>query len=101
MKLVGSQKVVPILWWASQVGHGFPQLPRMAFHFWSILAYVGPGLPEALLGNCFATDRGCGSCLSLGCPDLSQPYRELCLFGSMGLLPQDAGLLVKELIQGG
>jgi hypothetical protein len=60
-----------------------------------------PGLPEALLGNGFAADRGCGSCLSLGCPDLLQSYRELCLLGSMGLLSQDAGLLVKELIQEG
>ena len=58
-------------------------------------------LPEALLSNRFTADRGCGSCLGLGCPDLLQSYRELCLFGSMGLLPQDAGLLVKELIQGG
>jgi len=60
-----------------------------------------PGLPEALLGNRFAADRGCGSCLGLGYPDLLQSYRELCLLGSMDLLPQDAGLLVKELIQGG
>ena len=60
-----------------------------------------PGLPEALLGNRFAANRGCGSCLGLGCPDLLQSYRELCLLGSMGLLSQDAGLLVKELIQGG
>ena len=60
-----------------------------------------PGLPEALLGNRFAANRGCGSCLGLGCPDLLQSYRELCLLGSMGLLPQDAGLLIKELIQGG
>ena len=60
-----------------------------------------PGLPEALLGNLFATDRGCGSCLDLGCLDLLQSYRELGLLGSMGLLPQDAGLLVKELILGG
>ena len=59
------------------------------------------GLPEALLGNCFAADRGCGSCLGLGCPDLLQSYRELCLLGLVDLLPQDAGLLVKELIQGG
>ena len=59
-----------------------------------------PGLPEALLGNCFATDRGCGSCLGLGHPDLMHPYRELCLLGSVDLLPQDAGLLIKELIQG-
>ena len=60
-----------------------------------------PGLPEALLGNCFTTDRGYGSCLGLSHPDLMHPYRELCLLGPMGLLPQDAGLLVKELIQGG
>ena len=60
-----------------------------------------PGLPEALLGNRFAADRGCGSCLGLCCPDLLQSYRELYLLGSMGLLPQDAGLLIKELIQGG
>ena len=53
------------------------------------------GLPEALLGNRFAADRGCGSSLDLGYPDLLQSYRELCLLGSMGLLPQDAGLLVK------
>ena len=59
------------------------------------------GLSEALLSNRFAADRGCGSCFGLGCPDLLQSYRELCLLGSMGLLPQDAGLLVKELIQGG
>ena len=60
-----------------------------------------PGLPEALLGNRFATDRDCGSCLGLSHPDLMLPYRELCLLGSMGMLPQDAGLLVKDLIQGG
>ena len=60
-----------------------------------------PGLPEALLGNRFTTDRGCGSCLGLSHPDLMHSYRELCLFGLMGLLHQDAGLLVKELIQGG
>ena len=59
------------------------------------------GLPEALLSNCFAADRGCGSYLGLGCPYLLQSHNELCLLGSMGLLPQDAGLLVKELIQGG
>ena len=59
------------------------------------------GLPEALLSNCFTADRGCGSRLGLGCSYLLQSYRELCLLGSMGLLPQDAGLLVKELIQGG
>ena len=58
-------------------------------------------LPEALLSNCFAADRGCGSCLGLGCSDLLQSYRELCLLGSMGLLPQNVGLLVKELNQGG
>ena len=60
-----------------------------------------PNLPEALLGNRFAADCDCGSCLGLGSPDLLQSYREHCLLGSMGLLPQDAGLLVKELIQGG
>jgi len=60
-----------------------------------------PGLPDALLGNYFVADCGCGSCLGLGCPYLLQSHRELWLFGSMGLLPQDAGLLVKELIQGG
>ena len=59
------------------------------------------GLPEALLSNCFTTDRGCGSRLGLGCLYLWQSYRELCLVGSMGLLPQNVGLLVKELIQGG
>ena len=59
-----------------------------------------PSLPEALLGNRFAADRGCGSCLGLGCPDLLQSYRELCLLGSMSLLPQDAGLLIKEAILG-
>ena len=58
-------------------------------------------MPEALLSNCFTADCGCGSCLGLGCPDLLQSYHELCLLGSMGLLPQDAGLLVKELVQGG
>ena len=60
-----------------------------------------PGLPEALLGNRFAAVHGCGSCLSLDCPNLLQSYRELCLLGSMGLLPQDAVLLIEELIQGG
>ena len=40
-----------------------------------------PGLPEALLGDRFAADRGCGSCLGLGCPYLLQSYRELCLLG--------------------
>ena len=60
-----------------------------------------PGLPEALLGNHFITDHGCGSRLGLGRPDLLQSYREFCLLGPMDLLPQDVGLLVKELIQGG
>ena len=60
-----------------------------------------PSLPEALLGHRFAADRDCGSCLGLGCPDLLKYYRKLCLLGSMGLLPQVAGLLIKELIQGG
>jgi hypothetical protein len=59
------------------------------------------GLPEALLGDCFAADRGCGSCLGLGCSDLLQSYCEFCLFGSMGLLSQKVGLLIKELVQGG
>jgi hypothetical protein len=45
------------------------------------------GLPEALLGDCFATDRGCGSRLSVGGSDLLYPHCELCLLGSMGLLP--------------
>ena len=57
-----------------------------------------PGLPEALLGNRFTTDHGCGSCLGLSHPDLMHSYRELCLLGPMGLLPHNAGLLVKELI---
>src|SRR6185437_12910387 len=60
-----------------------------------------PGLPEAFLSNCFTADRGCGSCLGLGCSYLLQSHCELCLLGSMGLLPQNVGLLVKELIQGG
>ena len=51
------------------------------------------GLPEALLSNCFTADRGCSYLL--------QFHRELCLLSSMGLLPQNVGLLVKELIQGG
>ena len=59
------------------------------------------GLLEALLCNCFTAGRGCGPCLGLGCSDLLQSYRELCLLGSMGLLPQNVGLLIKELIQGG
>jgi hypothetical protein len=58
-------------------------------------------LPEAILGDCFAADRGCGSCLGLGCSDLLQSYYELCLLGSMGLLPQEVGLLIEELVQGG
>ena len=59
------------------------------------------GLPEAFLSNCFIADRGCGSCLGLGCPDLLQSHRELCLLCSMGLLSQNVGLLIKELIQRG
>ena len=61
------------------------------------------GLSEALLSNHFAADHGCGcgSCLGLGCSYLLQFYRELCLLGSMGLLPQNVGLLVKKLVQGG
>ena len=59
------------------------------------------GLPEALLSDCFTADRGCGSRLALCCSYLLQSHRELCLLGSMGLLPQNIGLLVKELIQGG
>jgi hypothetical protein len=45
------------------------------------------GLPEALLGDRFATDRGCGSRLGMGGSDLLYPHREFCLLGSMGLLP--------------
>jgi hypothetical protein len=59
------------------------------------------GLLEALLGDCFAADRGCGSCFGLGCSNLLQSYCELCLLGSMGLLPQEVGLLIEELVQGG
>jgi hypothetical protein len=59
------------------------------------------GLPEAFLGDCFAADRGCGSCLGMGGSDLLQSHCELCLLGSMGLLPQKVGLLIKELVQGG
>jgi hypothetical protein len=59
------------------------------------------GLLEALLGDCLAAYRGCGSCLGLGCSDLLQSYRELCLLGSLGLLSQKVGLLIKELVQGG
>jgi hypothetical protein len=59
------------------------------------------GLPETLLGDRFAVDRGCGSRLGLGCSDLLQPYCELCLLGSMGLFPQKVGLLIEELVQGG
>ena len=58
-------------------------------------------LPKALLSDCFTADRGCGSCLGLGYLYLLQSHRELCLLGSMGLFPQQVGLLVKELIQGG
>jgi hypothetical protein len=59
------------------------------------------GLPETLLGDYFAADRGCGPCLGLGCSDLLQPYCELCLLGPVGLFPQKVGLLVEELVQGG
>ena len=59
------------------------------------------GLSEALLSNRFAADHGYGSCLGLGCSYLLQSHHELCLLGSMGLLPQQVGLLVKELVQGG
>ena len=58
-------------------------------------------LSEALLSNRFAADRGCGSCLGLGCSYLLQSHRELCLLGSMGLFPQNIGLFVEELIQSG
>jgi len=54
-----------------------------------------------LLSNRFAADRGCGSCLGLGCSYLLQSHRELCLLSPMDLLPQNVGLLVKELIQEG
>jgi hypothetical protein len=37
----------------------------------------------------------------MGGSDLLYPYRELCLLGSVSLLPQKVGLLVKELVQGG
>ena len=79
----------------------FPNCRDWRSTFGPFLHTPVPGLPEALLGNRFAADHGCGSCLGLGFPDLLQSYREFCLLGSMGLLPQDAGLLVKELIQGG
>jgi hypothetical protein len=59
------------------------------------------GLPEALLGDGFAADRGCGPCLGVGSSDLLYPHCELRLLGSMGLLPQKVGLLIKELVQGG
>ena len=56
------------------------------------------GLPEALLSNRFTADHGCGSCLGLGCSDLLEPHRELSLLGTMGLLPQQVGLFIEELI---
>jgi hypothetical protein len=59
------------------------------------------GLPEALLGDRFAADRGCGSCLGLDCSDLLQSHCELRLLGPMGLFPQKVGLLIEELVQGG
>ena len=59
------------------------------------------GLSEALLCNCFTADRGCGSCLGLGCSDLLESHRELSLLGTMGLLPQQVGLFIEELIQSG
>ena len=58
-------------------------------------------LSETLLCNWFTADRGCGSCLGLGCSDLLEPHRELSLLGTMGLLPQQVGLFIEELIQSG
>ena len=59
------------------------------------------GLPEALLSHCFTADRGCGSCLGLGCSDLLEPHCEFSLLSTMGLLPQQVGLFIEELIQSG
>ena len=59
------------------------------------------GLPEAFLGNCFTADRGCGSCLGLGGSYLLQSHCELSLLSTMGLLPQQVGLFIEELIQSG
>ena len=60
-----------------------------------------PGLPETLLCNCLTADRGCGSCLGLGCSDLLEPHREFSLLSTMGLLPQQVGLFIEKLIQSG
>src|SRR6185312_9593536 len=59
------------------------------------------GLSEALLCHCFTADCGCGSCLGLGCSDLLEPHREFSLLGTIGLLPQQVGLLIEELVQSG
>ena len=80
---------------------GFPNFRDWHSTFGAFLHMPVLGLPEALLGNRFTTDRGYGSRLGLGCPDLLHSYRELYFLGPMGLLSQNAGLLVKELIQEG
>ena len=59
------------------------------------------GLSETLLCNCFTADRGCGSCLGLGCSNLLEPHREFSLLSTRCLLPQQVGLFIEELIQSG
>ena len=75
---------------------------------------AGTGVP-LLVHSCIRRSRAClrlswatASLLTAaaalasawGRPDLLQSYRELCLLGSMGMLPKDVVLLVKELVQG-
>jgi hypothetical protein len=47
----------------------------------------------------FATYSGRGPCFGLSHPDLVHPHCKLSLLGPVGLLPQESGLLVEELIQ--
>jgi hypothetical protein len=56
-------------------------------------------LSEALMGNSFTTYSGCGPCFSLGYSNLVHPYCDLRLLGPTNLLPQELGLVIKELIQ--
>ena len=87
--------------WAFRAEHGLLYCRDWGSTSSPFLHTPVPGLPEALLSNCFTADRYCGSCLGLDCSDLLQSYRELYLLSLMGLFPQQVGLLVKELILGG
>ena len=99
--LWGPQKWSPSYDGCPKQDMGFPNCRDWRSTSGPFLHAPVPGLPEALLGNRFAADRGCSSCLGLGCSNLLESHRELCLLGTMGLLPQQVSLFIEELIQSG